>query len=169
MPQYDEGVYRCKILEQGFSRAKTGTHQFWLRILILSRVTPEGSEEAVSARRERTIYMTITAKTVVRVMKNLKSLGFEGMQFEHLDPSVGEHHSFREKIADFACIWDDYDGNTREKWDLYQQFIPTSEPGIGSELDAMLAKQTSQPKAQHRTIKEEEFSKDALTEEELPF
>ncbi len=169
MPQYDEGVYRCKILEQGFSRAKTGTHQFWLRFLVLSRITGDGGEEDVAAKRERMLYMAITAKTVVRVMKALQSLGFDGKQFEALDPTLADYHSFREKVADFSCAWDDYDGNTREKWEVYSQFIPTSEPGIASELDAMLAKETHAPKTQHKEMKEEEFKGPISTDEEVPF
>jgi hypothetical protein len=90
-PYYGEGPYKCRVLDQGFNEAKTGTAQFWLKFLVLERIEPfnDGIEQF-----SRTAYFPITEKTADRLMHDLHTLGYTGHTFDGLDPQLPNHHSF---------------------------------------------------------------------------
>jgi hypothetical protein len=113
-PYYEPGLYKCRIIEQGFNEASTGTPQFWLRFQVLGRIEPfNDSLEKYS----RTIYFAVTQRTADRVMQDLHTLGFKGDQFDGIDPRIEGSHSFVNSEVELICSHEDgKDGTPREKW-----------------------------------------------------
>jgi hypothetical protein len=113
-PYYDQAPHRCRITEQGFNEASTGTEQFWIKFLVLMRIEPfNDSLEKYS----RVAYFPITAKTADWVMQYLHTLGFKGDNFDGVDPHVEGHHSFVGNEIELVCSHvDDQNKTPREKW-----------------------------------------------------
>src|SRR5215467_9871698 len=104
MTRYEAGRYKCRITEQGFNEASTGTPQFWLRFQVLERIEPfNDSLEKYS----RTEYFAITEKTADRVMQGLHTLGFRGDGFDGVDPRIEGFHSFMDCQVEFVCSHED--------------------------------------------------------------
>jgi hypothetical protein len=123
-PYYAPGRYKCRIIEQGFNEARTGTEQFWLRFQVLGRIEPfNDSLEKYS----RTAYFPITERTADRVMQDLHTLGFRGAGFDGVDPRIEGFHNFVDLQVELDCSHEDgQDGAPRERWQV---------PGIGRPID----------------------------------
>ena len=115
-PFYDPGLYKCRITNQGFNEASTGTAQFWLKFDVLEQIEPFSD---ILEKFSRTIYFPITARTADRVMHDLHSLGFKGDSFDGVDPREDGYHSFVGKEIELTCSHeDDRNHQPRERWAL---------------------------------------------------
>src|SRR5215472_14037514 len=113
-PYYDPGLYKCRIIEQGFNEASTGTPQFYIKVLVLLRIEPFNDN---LEKYSRTAYFAITAKTADWVMQYLHALGFNGDSFDGVDPHVEGHHSFVGIEIEWVCSHeDDQNRAPRERW-----------------------------------------------------
>jgi hypothetical protein len=111
---YDAGLYKCRIMDQGFGEASTGTAQFCVRFLVLEQTEPSRDNIGMFSR---IAYFPITDKTADRVMDDLYTLGFKGDNFESIDPRIEGHHSFVGKEVELMCSFkDDNTGTPRERW-----------------------------------------------------
>ena len=72
-PYYEPGLYKCRIIEQGFNETRTGTPQFWISFQVLQQIEPfnDGIEEFW-----RILFFAVTAETADWVMDDLHALGF---------------------------------------------------------------------------------------------
>jgi len=112
---YAQGPYRAEVIDQGLSQSSTGNPQIFLRIQILESldINPITVEQY-----ERTIYWTLTEKTIEFTLDKLVQLGFKGASFRQLDPLHQGHHSFIGQQIEVYCKIELYQGKEREKWDL---------------------------------------------------
>lgn len=112
---YSQGPYLAEIIDQGLSQSGTGNPQIFLRIRVLEStdVNPITVEQY-----ERTIYWTLTEKTIEFTLDKLAQLGFKGTSFRQIDPLHQGHHSFIGQQIDAYCKVETYQGKEREKWDL---------------------------------------------------
>ena len=107
MPHYDEGIYACQITAQGLNKSsKKATPGFFLR------VQPEGGAY------ERDIQWWITTGTVEYVVRDLKSLGFNGKSFGELDPRREGFYNFVGATIKAACTHEVNGEKTYERWEL---------------------------------------------------
>jgi hypothetical protein len=134
---YEPGPYKCRITEQGFNKASTGTPQFWLRFQVLERIEPfNDSLEKYS----RTEYFAITERTADRVMQDLHTLGFRGDSFNDVDPRREGFHSFLDSQVELVCSHEDgQDGTPRERWRVSRTGRPLEEE-IVRQLNRLLTK-----------------------------
>ena len=137
---YAEGPYRAEIKEQGLSKSKNDNPQFFLKIVVLESldINPISYQQY-----ERTIFWTVTEKTIDFVVDKLATLGFQGASFRQLDPSHVGHQSFVGQEIEVYCKLETYEGKEREKWDLSFTGGGTQEPLDESEarkLDALFGR-----------------------------
>jgi hypothetical protein len=119
-PFYEPGVYVAKVVQQGLTKASTGNTQFILRFRVEGKPDPVDPESMQAvAEFERTIWMTITEKTVERIVGDLRNLGYRAESFGPLDPSHPSHESFVGNQIEVYCKHEaDQSGNQRERWQL---------------------------------------------------
>ena len=134
-PFYDEGLHVGEIVSHGLTKASTGNKQFVMRVKVLG--IPEGDTYLPHRYQyERTIYWTITEKTMPYVVEKLQNLQFEGTQFSQLDPSHPKHISMKGQQVDLWCKHEiGQDNVPREKWDI-------STGGTAKPLEPLNAKET---------------------------
>jgi hypothetical protein len=112
---YEQGAYRCEIIDQGLSQSSNGNPQIWLKIQVMESV--DHPEEQLQSY-DRTVFWTITDKTVNFVLDKLDALGFSGESWRQLDLNHANPQSFVGTSADFFCKLETYEGKERERWDL---------------------------------------------------
>ncbi len=113
---YDEGKYRVRIVKQALGESSTGNPQFILRFMVLAKIESDCDSEV--RQYERTMYRSITEKTIQYIVQDLQTLGFEGSGFRQLDPAVSGHHSFVGQEVEMWCKHDEYNGKELEKWSI---------------------------------------------------
>lgn len=93
MALYEQDAeYVCTVTQQGFTTSKGGTYGFFLRVKPIGQVIPDDPENTYEcAKDERQVTIWITEKTEVRVIGDLRRLGWNGTDFTELDPEVGSH------------------------------------------------------------------------------
>lgn len=113
---YQPGRYRAEIINQALGEAGTGNPQIVWRIKVLETDTGE----QVPAQYERTIYRTITEKSMPYILEDLQTLGYEHESFRMLDPAQPGFQDFRGQIITVFCQHElAQDGNgDREKWGI---------------------------------------------------
>jgi hypothetical protein len=115
-PFYPRGVYRGLIMDQGLSKAGTGTVQIVIRFKVLEAVQPVGD---VSAQYERTAYIPVTEKSMEYLPAKLEALGYTRDSIRYFDLMNPQCHDLRGNEADFFCKHEnDKNGDLREKWDI---------------------------------------------------
>lgn len=112
-----EGKYRIRLKEHVMSESKNGNPQIAIQFDVIGVYGPNG-EYSQHAPFERTMFLTITDKTVDWIMETLRAIGFMGKSFTELDTQQPNHHSFAGVEVDAWCKHDEYDGKTREKWNI---------------------------------------------------
>lgn len=147
---YDKGNYKAVVTAQAMSAAKTGNPQFLLTIQP-THFVPAGKEPLLLGEggTQRTIFKTITDKTIDYLLDDLQRLGFTGGSFTRLDPAAPDHQSFVGQEVDAYCIHEnDQDGQLREKWNLSSggggiKAAPLDVNGL-AKLDALFGRKLSE-------------------------
>jgi hypothetical protein len=118
-PQYQEGVHIGEIKNQALSKAKTGNYQVVLGVKILGIPNEDGSYDPHKFQNARTIYLTITDKTIDFVIPKLEAIGFTGSSFGQIDPAHAQSVNLVGQQVDLWCKHETgQDGQLREKWDI---------------------------------------------------
>lgn len=170
-PFYPVGVYIGEITAQALSKASTGTTQFVLRFKVLGVPTEDDSFIPDQHKYERTIYMSITEKTIPYVTEALEKLGYGAGSFGPLDPSHPNHESFVGNQIDLYCKHEaDQSGDMREKWQISRgasgiKVVPL-EPKEIRELDALFGK-SLKPKSVNKPVLVEDST--VITDDDIPF
>lgn len=154
-PFYAPGVYVCQVTDQALSKASTGTPQFVLKVKVLGKPDPKdpGSYIPVDQQYDRTIFRTITDKTIPYLTEDLKALGFTGSSFRYLDPNVEGAQIFTGTILDCYCKHEnDQRGDLRERWSIARQGggkldVEALDAAEVRKLDALFGKQLKQQPA----------------------
>jgi len=173
-PFYEEGYYRCEIMSQAMTKAKTGTPAFVLRF----RVIQSTSGENVPKQYERTCYRYITEKTMPYFQRDLQTLGFNGHSLRQLDPMAADHVSFVGQPVEMRCAHeDDNNGEPRERWDIALQQAASQIEGepLDSasyrQLDALFGaskKEGGSPRPTPRPRAEQQANME-VTDSDVPF
>lgn len=149
---YEAGKYKFAITSQGFTQAKTSSNpQFFLVGKVTGQINPDDSNEIWDCESyERTIKLTITDKTIDRVLSDLRKIGFAGSRFTELDPENPKCHSFVGQEIDVQCTLEAGQTNKDklyERWELPYEAKPReaikSEKTVASKLDALFGKKLS--------------------------
>ena len=174
-PFYDQGIHVGEVLQQGLTKASTGTFQFVLTIKVLGVADPRDTTSYTPHRNQfqRSIYMAITEKTIEFVVPSLEVLGYEGTSFAALDPSHPDHQSFVGKTFDFLCMHEaDQDGNQRERWSVARTAkLPELQPLESREmrqLDALFGKALSAKKKPPVSVPGD-ANELGVTDDDIPF
>lgn len=172
-PFYDVGVHVGEVVSHYLTKASTGNKQLVMKVKILG--IPEGdSYLAHHFQYERTIFWTITEKTVRFVVEKLQTLGFEGTQISQLDSSHPNHISMKGQQVDLWCKHEPgLDGAMRERWDISnvamaREVVPLSAKET-RELDALFGKALGKPRSVAKVSaggSEEELG---ITDDDVPF
>jgi hypothetical protein len=159
--QYEEGIYKVRIIDQGFNAASTGTGQFWIKFLVVERIEP--FSDAIE-QLSRMMYFAITNRTADWVMHDLHTLGFKGDRFDNLDPRVAGFESLAKNEIEVACkLENGQDGTPREKWSLRSTGRPISVHQV-SELNKFLSK-----KPAPRPVMAPVAAVDGISDDDVPF
>lgn len=115
-PFYERGLYRGRIVDQGLTKASTGTVQIALKIQVMECLQPQHELEQ---QYERSIFMPITEKTMEYLVPKLEALGYTRDSIKYLNLNESNCHDLRGTEADFFCKHESgQDGQLREKWDV---------------------------------------------------
>ncbi len=172
-PFYEEGNYLCEIVEQGFTVAKTGTTQFYLKVKVLE----DEYGEPVRQCYQRTIFRAITEKTAEYFIADLLQLGYTRDSFRFLDPNEPNHHSFVGERALFFCRHEQGQSGTQEKWGIARTgggftAKPPEDKAIRA-LDNLFGKQlrasVSASRATQPQPKAQQTAAQAVGDDDLPF
>lgn len=119
-PFYAVGAYVCEAISQALGETSSGNMQFVLRFKVLGTPDPANPENymALPQQFERTAYMVINANTIEFVMGQLEALGFDRESFRYLDPKTPGFQDFTGVVFDGWCKHDEYNGETKEKWNV---------------------------------------------------
>jgi hypothetical protein len=122
---FDAGKYRILTTRQALVENKKGNPEFQLSFKPIEYHPTKGEPDEINVGYERTQFMTMTDATMGTpekpgwVLQTLTALGFNGSSFGQLDPEHKNHISFVDRDDLFAiCTHEDYDGKTREKWNI---------------------------------------------------
>jgi hypothetical protein len=107
MSTYEAGNHNCKVVGQGFSKTpKTGTEYFGIEVM------PEGGSFP------RTVKLWCNSESnVERAIARLKDLGWDGSDWNELNPMVGSFTLVgvdlvlvcRHRTDDDGKVWEDFD------------------------------------------------------------
>lgn len=174
MAHYARGAYKAEIIDHGLSEASTGNPQIWLQCRILEFLD---DPQLAIQHYDRTIYWTITDKTIDFVIEKLEHLGFSDTSFRQLDRSVEGHHSFVGQEVELFCKVETRDGKEVEKWDLSRpqgtRNIERLDDASARKLDALFGKKLKErfkkTPAQKQPEKPQPPVAVAMADDDIPF
>ena len=154
---YDQGRYWGKITRQRLGESSNGNPQLILSFTVLGKINPadpQGELLAVTQQYERTVFRTITDKTIDWVLKDLETIGFTGGSYGQFDENASDCCDVRGKELEFSCNHKAHykTGEPVEEWS-----IASDSPGMEVEpldnqavrkLDAMFGKQLKKKSAE---------------------
>ena len=144
-PQFRAGRYTAQVKSQAFGKSSAGNHQFILQVEPLYILDGE-QWRAVAVQGVRTIWLTITDKTVERIVGQLKAIGWNGERWADLDPDSGTV-SFVDSEIELICRHEPDHKNPselRERWELAGggQSELENDPSAAKTLDVMFKRQS---------------------------
>ena len=117
-PLYDRGLYRVRIDNQQLGESQNGNPQIVLTFTPLGQYDMKDNSLFTCPSEARSAFMTITDNTIDFILETLRHLGFQGNSFAQLDPDTTGFHDFRGVECDAYCKHDEYEGKTKEKWNI---------------------------------------------------
>ena len=123
---FEEGVYRGRVTAWGFSKAQTGSVQFYQTFSIEGLEDPKDPDKLLSCSSgERTWYRALCSEMLVGwLLSDLRKQGFDGTDLAGLDPSSDEAFDFSDKLIRVRCRHREFKGVVREQWDLFSDKSP---------------------------------------------
>jgi len=152
-PYYAPGRYWGKIVHQALSESSNGNPQVIITFEVIGAVNPDdpdGDLLPCGQRNERSVFQTITDKTVEWVTDNLRKLGFTSNSFADIDLDSTNCCDLRNREAPFWCDHEAHykTGDPVERWKVASdgnglQVKPLAPKGV-RQLDAMFGKYLKQ-------------------------
>lgn len=155
---FEQGRYWGKITHQRLGETSKGNPQLILSFQVVGKIDPSDPEGALQRcpEYERSIFRTITDKTLDYVIQDMDALGWFGNKWSQFDEGDRECVDIRGKELAFSCkhepkqVLDEATGkyvNTsemRETWSIAQTGsgppVKPLDKGAMSKLDAMFGK-----------------------------
>lgn len=174
-PYYEEGLHFGQITRQGITKASTGNMQVVWGVKVLGVPEGEASFAPHNQQYERTIYWTITEKTMSFIVEKLQALEFSGSKFSQLDPNNPYHVSLVGQQVELWCKHEQGQNGVREKWDFSNggpkpmEALTTAE---ARQLDALFGKSfskgtTGKPATEKRPSQVDDPAQ--ITDDDIPF
>ncbi|MEN6533818.1 MAG: hypothetical protein ABFD89_09165 [Bryobacteraceae bacterium] len=175
---YQPGRYRCEVTQQAMTKnSNSGNPQFVLKVLVLEQYTGPDQSEPCNQQYERTIYRSITDKSMEFFQKELDALGFTGGSLRQLDPNYDGFTDFKGAQVDCLCKHEaDYKDASvqREKWSIAWATGASSAiegdelaPSDYRALDALFGKAAkAAPKAATKPVA---AASSAVNDDDVPF
>lgn len=173
-PFYAPGRYVCEMTDQALGKASTGTAQIVWRFRVLETETGD----QLAAQYERTIYRSVTDKTMPYVLEDLRTLGFNRDSFAEIDPSTPGYQSFKGVQFTAFCTHeeDQRNGGWRERWGIANSGafeVTPLEKGKVRELDALFGKQLKTLKTGAAPPRQEPVAQpvtsEGISDDDVPF
>lgn len=110
---YEQGQYRGEIMQTALGKSENkGTPQFVVKVKVQAKYVGDGEVDVKES--ERTVYLSMTEKSMPYVVKKLKAAGYEGSTTRELIA-----HDFTGRPVELNCTHEaGQSGGDREKWDL---------------------------------------------------
>ena len=144
---YEPGRYLGKITRQKLGQSSTGNPQIVLSFEVLGKINPsdpEGELLSVAANYERTMYQSITEKTIDFVVENLDRLGWVGSSWGDFDEDSSRCCDLRGNEVAFSCKHEAHyqTGEMHERWSVAGDGVAVKplESSEVRKLDAMFGK-----------------------------
>ena len=158
MTHYTKGRYVVTVISHGFNKSKKKETPFiWIQF------------RPKDGKYERTVELYLTKKTVERVIKRLRLLGWAGEKFAEL-----ETHSFEGVETELVCEHEHSDGNDYERWVFPPpagRTGPISDPSVPKKLDALFGAELRKkgPAAAVATPDVPDVATPDVPDDEIPF
>lgn len=109
----EAGTYLGKLAKWGSAESKTGTPYVYLDFTVGHRAR-DGQWAAMSKTETRTVYLYTSDAAYPYSAEKLTALGFNGLFNSGMDFS----DAVKNDGVALECAHEEYDGKTREKWNL---------------------------------------------------
>ena len=158
---YQKGLHVGKCIGQwmGQSESENKTPYFALRFIITGRV--EGDSVRSVEQNERSVYLYLSDKALDMTTDVLAFLGYDKDSLRFLDPANENFHNFAGKECDLWCKVEEWNGDTREKWNislpLDREITPIDDKEL-RRLDALFGKSIKGKRAPAQAIPQEQTS-----------
>lgn len=149
---YEPGRYWGKVTNQQLGVSGSGNAQIVITFRVLGKVNPadpDGDLLPCLNEYERSVFRTITDKTIEWVQQDLEKLGFDGDSFGQIDLQHSHCCDLRGTELAFSCTHEadnraEYAGVLRERWSIASdsgapQVKPLDSKAL-RQLDAMFGK-----------------------------
>jgi hypothetical protein len=158
-PVYKPGRYSCRITDQYFGKSQnTGTLKFCLVVLIVENLDDPDNP---CRQMTREVNQWLSRRTLDRVMRDLRSLGYDGADLSGLDPDKHGFHDFRGQETEVLCEHEqDLDGNLWERWKLCGPPRKLQDKSQLRELDRLL---------RGNAVADTDHDRADVSDEEVPF
>lgn len=115
---YQKGLYVGECTGQWMGQSEGGkkTPYFALKFNILARV--EGDREIQVEHSERSVYLYLSDAALDMTTDVLTHLGYDKESLRFLDPARDGYFNFAGKRCDLWCKIEEYNGDTKEKWQV---------------------------------------------------
>ena len=148
-PYYAAGRYWGKVVNQQLGESSTGKPQIVITFQVLGRVNaadPEGELLPCGENYERSVFRSITDKTIDWIMRDLEKLGFTGTSFKQLDLGSPNAYDLRGHELAFSCQHGtNQEGKPREEWSVSGEgnsvVVKPLEPKAVRDLDNLFGRQ----------------------------
>lgn len=143
----NEKEYVCAVTQQGFTESsQKKTLGFFLKIRPVGQVIPDDPENTYECpSQERQITLWITEKTQVRVVEDLRRLGWQGSDFTELDPDAGSF-SFVGRNIRAVCKHEENNGKTYDKFELpFFGKVMENDKSVAARLNKAFGKMLKEP------------------------
>ncbi len=153
-PYYEQVRYWGKVVGQQLGVSSNDNPQIVITFQVLGKLNPEdpdGELLSCGEHYDRSIFLTVTSRTIEWVTRDLEQLGFDGNSFSQLDLNASDCCDLRGKEIAFTCKHEPHykTGEPREKWNVANdsdglQIKSLDAKGV-RQLDAMFGKHLKKP------------------------
>jgi len=148
-PYYAAGRYWGKVVNQQLGESSTGKPQIVITFQVMGRVNaadPEGELLPCGENYERSVFRSITDKTIDWTMRDLATLGFTGTSFKQIDLGSPNACDLRGHELAFSCQHGtNQEGKPREEWSVSGEgnsvVVKPLEPKAVRDLDNLFGRQ----------------------------
>lgn len=164
MAGFDPGRYACRSNRVELGEAKTGTAQIVIAFTPLGRIDPADPEgQLISCPDwERTIFRSITDKTIDWVLKDLAVLHYTHETFDYLSTDHPQYDPLRGIDFQATCEHQMYEGKQQERWQIAHAggsvVVKLLDPKDIRKLNALFGKQLKEAKARANGQKSTPYS-----------
>ena len=113
------GLYKARIANWGFNKAKTGTPQLVFQFDLMAEIDPTLPDAMTQFQEpyvQRSLFRALTKDAVEYVVEDLKKLGYDRETFDEFDPAHPNAFPFKGVEFDVKCEHDVWNNRPVERW-----------------------------------------------------